>query len=541
MPDRLIAHAKDNGSQYAALCDTNNMYGLIQFAKKAQAENIKPILGALLDDPNHPEQQAVFIARNNTGYSQLCKLITARKLKDDFSLVNVFRQNINDLFVISSSLDLLEKIKNCQNWKENIFAELIVTEKQKKKTRRLYEFAKASGLQIVASHPAYFPKPEDYLLHKVVTAIRRNTTVYNLNDEDLVDEEYCLKSSDEIKKLWRALPESLWNIEHIVQNCKVDLELGRQKFPIFPLPEGETAFSYLWKVCFHGLEKKYKPITDRVVKRLHYELQVIDELNYTDYFLVIWDIIREARKRGMLSIGRGSAANSLVSYCLDFTQVDPVRHNFYFERFLNRGRLSPPDVDLDFSWKERDQIIRYVYEKYGYSSVAMISTIVTFRARSAFRETAKVFGIPEEEISKYSKFIPWTGAQNLVDIAKKFPETKSLKLDEEPWNNIIEIASQLAGFPRHLSIHPSGIVITQGTMTDYVALEYAKNKGLGLIVTQPDMYSIEDMGLIKIDLLSQRSLGVLKDTLIKINEGSPVKTGNTVPKIFEINHQKSIT
>jgi DNA polymerase-3 subunit alpha/error-prone DNA polymerase len=183
---------------------------------------------------------------------------------------------------------------------------------------------------------------------------------------------------------------------------------------------------------------------------------------------------------------------------------------------LNRGRKSPPDVDLDFSWRERDEIVKYVYERYGYDKVAMISTTVTFRARSAFREVAKVFGISESEINKFSKFIPWTSAHNLPHLAEKFPEAKSLHFKEEPWKSIIDIASKLAGFPRHLSIHPSGIIVAPGPMTNYVALEYARNKGLGLIITQPDMYPIEEFGLVKIDLLSQRSLGVLRDTMKRI-------------------------
>jgi DNA polymerase III alpha subunit len=215
----------------------------------------------------------------------------------------------------------------------------------------------------------------------------------------------------------------------------------------------------------------------------------------------------------MLTIGRGSAANSIVSYCLGFTEVDPIEQNLYFERFLNKSRSSPPDIDIDFSWKERDEIMKYVFDRYGYDKVAMISTHVTFRARSAFRETAKVFGISEKGINKYSKFIPWTDAKNLPNLSELYPEAKSLQFDEEPWKSITEAATQLANFPRHLSIHPCGIIISPRVITEYTALEYAKNKGLGIIVTQPDMYSIEDLGLMKIDLLSQRSLGVLRDTL----------------------------
>jgi DNA polymerase III alpha subunit len=231
----------------------------------------------------------------------------------------------------------------------------------------------------------------------------------------------------------------------------------------------------------------------------------------------VWDIIREAKQRGIIHIGRGSAANSLVSYCLGFTEVDPIKYNLYFERFLNRGRLSPPDVDLDFSWNERDAIIKYIFEKYGYNKVGMISTTVTFRARSAFREVAKAFGVPDSEISKYSKFIPWSSALNLPNITEKFPEARSLDLSGEPWKTIVTLAAKLAGFPRHLGIHPSGIVITKDKITNYVAMEYAKNKGLGLVITQLDMYSTEPLGLIKIDILSQRSLGVLKLVMNRLN------------------------
>lgn len=515
--EELITFAKKSGSQYAALTDTNAMYGLIQFYKAAQEQNIKPILGACIDDPKNKSLNAVFIAKNNEGYADLCRLITTRKLKEDFSLIEYLSQPVFNLFVVTASIELLSKINIDLSLRQNLFVELIVTDKQKKKTRELYEFAKQNNLQVTASHPAFFIQPKDNLIHKVVTAIRKNTTLENLKAEDTVDEEYYLKTPDELKAQWKRLPEAIWNAEKIAQACNVDLGIGKYKFPVFPLPQYESAFSYLWKIAFRGLETRYQPITDQAVKRLQYELEVIDEMGFSDYFLIVWDLIREAKSRGMLHIGRGSAANSLVSYCLKFTEVDPIKYNLYFERFLNRGRISPPDVDLDFSWKERDEIIKYVYDKYGYDRTAMISTTVTFRARSAFREVAKVFGISESEISKYSKFIPWTSAKNLPTIAEKFPETKSLDFSKDPWKTIVTIASKLSGFPRHLSIHPSGIVITEKPINNYVALEFAKNKGFGLVITQPDMYPIEDLGLIKIDLLSQRSLGVLKDAASRIN------------------------
>ncbi len=516
--EELVSFAKRSGSAYAALTDTNAMYGLIQFARICGEHNIKPVLGAFIDDPKEKNLSAVFIAKNNEGYAHLCRLITTRKLKEDFSLTEFLSGHLNNLFVITSSIDLLRAVKIDLALRQNLFVELVSTAKTKKRTKELFEFAKEKKLQVVASHPAYFLTPDDFLLHKVVTAIHLNTTVENLPPGSLADEEFYLKTPEEFSKKWRSLPEALWNADRIAQACNVDLKLGGYKFPQFPLPKEESAFSFLWKISFEGLSKRYRPITDAGIKRLQYELEVIDELGFSDYFLIVWDLVREAKNRGMLHIGRGSAANSLVSYCLGFTEVDPLEQNLYFERFLNRGRTSPPDVDLDFSWKERDEIIKYVFDRYGYDKVAMISTTVTFRARSAFREVAKVFGIPDSEISRYSKFIPWTSAKNLPDIAEKFPETRSLNFQDEPWKSIVRIAAKLAGYPRHLSIHPSGIVITRSKITDYVALEFAKNKGLGLIITQPDMHPIEELGLIKIDLLSQRSLGVLKEAMKAINE-----------------------
>jgi len=519
--EEIVDFARKTGNFYAVLTDDNGMYGLIQFAKKAEAAKIKPVLGAKIDAPNFSSQSAVVIAKNNDGYAELCRLITARKLKKDFQLDEALSNTSNNVFVITSSVELMRRLlKNKKP--QNLFAELIITRKQKKQTKEVFNFARRNNLKVVASHPAYFLTPEDYLLHKTVSAIRLNSTLANLDEDSVEDEEYYLKSPLELENTWQALPEALRNAEFIARESNVNLKLGEFKYPYYPLPPDETAFSYLWKIAFKGLEERYQPITEEAVKRLNYELEVIDELGFSDYFLIVWDIVSTAKKRNMLTIGRGSAANSLVAYCLGLTQVDPLKHNLYFERFLNRARLSPPDVDIDFSWKDRDEIVRYVFEKYGYDKVAMISTTVTFRARSAFRETAKVFGVSDSEISRVSKFIPWTSARNLLQLKEKFPETTSLRLNSEPWKSILKIAARLGQFPRHISIHPSGIVISREPIVNYLALEYAKNKGLGLIVTQPDMYSVEDFGLVKIDLLSQRALGVLKDALKNIQQRESV-------------------
>ncbi len=390
---------------------------------------------------------------------------------------------------------------------------------KKKNNRIRCQFAEEKGFNIVAANPTYFLHKDDYLLHKVLSAIRLRKNIDNLQSEDIAGEDFYFKDPKLTESDWRKIPQALQNSEKIAKGCEVDLKLSDHKFPVYSTPENISADTMLWNETFKGLEKRFTQVTESAKNRMEMEISVICEMGYSNYFLIVWDIVNEAKRRGMMTIGRGSAANSLVAFCLGITQIDPLEHNLYFERFLNKARSSPPDFDIDFSWKERDEIIKYIFEKYGYERVAMISTTVTFRARSAFREVAKAFGFTNEEISKFSRRIPWTDAANLPHLAELFPESKGLNFKQEPWNTIVDLASQIARFPRHISIHPGGIVITPTKITDYVALEYAKNKGLGLIVTQPDMYSIEDLGLIKIDILSQRSLGVLRDTMESIKKG----------------------
>jgi DNA polymerase III alpha subunit len=510
--EKLVKEAVKYKLPAVALTDTNSMQGIVQFVKTARSNNIKPLIGSLIDEPGNENNYVILIARNNKGYSDICQIITSRKLNDDFSIANLLDDKLENLFIITPDVNTLKEVAS----RENLFVELISSKKEKNNNHKRYELAKEKGIKAVVTYPAYFLRAEDFLLHKTVSAIRLRTTIDNISGDDVVDDEYYFKDPFSIEKEWKKLPEALKNTEWIYSDCDVDLKLNEYKFPVYSLPSNETADSLLWKESYKGLDKKYGLATASIKERLEMELSVIREMGFSNYFLIVWDIVNEAKKRGMMIIGRGSAANSLVAYCLGVTQIDPIEQNLYFERFLNKARSSPPDFDIDFSWKERDEIVKYIFEKYNYQNVAMISTTVTFRARSAFREVAKAFGFSNEEISKYSRRIPWTDAANLPNLSRLFPESKNLDFSKEPWKSIVDLASQIANFPRHLSIHPGGIVITPTKITDYVALEYAKNKGLGLIVTQPDMYSIEDLGLIKIDILSQRSLGVLRDTMESI-------------------------
>lgn len=512
--DELLNKAVQFNLSSIALTDIDAMYGLIQFAKKAIERNIKPILGAQITQPNSQDIYALLLAKSNEGYKELCRMITARQLNESFNLVEALNQRSENLFVISNSISLLKQVEDF----ENVYCELIDSKNYKGRNRVLFDVSTKLHIPVVVTNPVYFLNEDEYYLHKTLCAIRLNKNVDDLLVTDSMDSEFYFKSPAEIDSRWKNLSEAVTNTEKIPSECNVDLKFNQYKFPKFKTPGNLSPHTMLREISYSGLKQRYPALSKPAVDRFELELSVIEELNFSDYFLIVWDIVLEAKKRGMMTIGRGSAANSIISYCLHLTEVDPIKYNLYFERFLNKGRSSPPDIDIDFSWKERDEIIKYVFDKYDYQNVAMISTHITFKARSAFREVAKTFGLSDREISEYSKKIPWTNANNLPNVAGLFPESRGLNFNIEPWKTIVNIGSKLSDLPRHLSIHPGGIVITPSPITDYTAVQYAANKGVGLIITQPDMYSIEDLGLIKIDLLSQRSLGVLRDTMSMIEK-----------------------
>jgi len=518
--EELLARARKLGMTSLALTDTGGLYGAVPFYKAARDTGIKPILGTEL---RFPRGKIIFLARTISGYEKLCALITlfhrcAREEQAPSCMRRILNQGDPDLYTILPVSSLTRHIGRVRR-PRNIFLELPATAGMAT-IARLAKLSARLGLPPVATGPVLFATPERYEVHTVLSAIRTGATVATLPAGGLAPRDAYLRSEEEIRPLFAACPEAMENAGRIAADCNVELPLGSLHLPSVKLPRGETAVARLRTLCLQGLEKRYPPPRERATARLSYELSVIDKLNFAPYFLVVHDIVREAHRRGMPTIGRGSAAGSIVSYCLRITHVDPIRHNLFFERFLNPERKSPPDIDLDFSWKRRDEIIDYVYEKYGEKRVAMISTLVTFGARSAVREIGKALGVLPSEIERWTSSLPHTDAASIKRAAALLPECRGLPLNREPLRTIIRLAEAIDGYPRHMSIHTGGIVITPFPLTRLVPLEPAAK---GVVVTQYEMRAAEEIGLVKIDLLGQRSLAVLEDALRLIEENHGVR------------------
>lgn len=508
-PAILVKEAKRLGFDSLALTDSNGMYGIVKFVKECRENNIKAITGTEIDSIDG-EKKLTILAKNNAGIENINRIVTDRMLNNGFSIFDIVRQKCDNLFFITDDVDILRESEG-----NSIYFDIVNKNVNPRLFREKLAFVTENHIPCIVTNNVHFIIKEEFEIHKILSAMKHNSTIYDLSDNQHASENHFLMSEYEIKKVYSDFPDAILNTRFITQNCSTDLRLGEYKYPKYVLPANETSFSLLWKLCFEGLATRYKPITRDAVDRLKKELEIIEKLDFADYFLIVKDINEEAKRRGFKTIGRGSAANSIVSYALGITHVDPIKHNLFFERFLNPERKSPPDIDMDFSWKDRDEILNYVYEKFGDERVAMISTHITFAARSAFRETAKVLGVGDDEISKLSKSIPHTGAENLPFLKEKYPECRRLPLDLEPWQTVIKYGALLAHYPRHLSIHASGIIVCPDKLYKYTALERSDK---GFVVTQPDMYSTEELGLLKIDLLSQRALGVFRDVRDQVSE-----------------------
>lgn len=508
--------AAADGQKALALTDTNGLYGFVPYFAAAEAAGVRPIVGACVREPGRTAEfegrgaRATLLVRDRAGYGSLCRIVSRRHLvPDDFSLEGALLSWPEGLVVLSEDEGLLRALAT-ELPPGDLYVELRL-----KPARRLLDLARELSLPVVATGCAHFPRAKDRDLARVLAAIDRNLVVRDVPESAVAPASAAFATRVEMARRFGDVPEALANTVRIADRCRFPLPRSKALFPDFPLPAGETAYSLLTKLCFEGAARRYRPLTPAVIRRLEEELSVILDLGFPEYFLIVNDIARFARERGIPIAGRGSAADSIVAYCLGISIVDPIEYDLYFERFLNRSRTDPPDIDIDLCWRGRDDVLDYVYETYGRDRVAMISTQNTFQGRSSFREVAKAVGLSPAEVSRFSKRLPHHYPGPLAQAVRQLPECRDLPAGEEPWRTILKIADRIEGYPRHLSVHPCGIVIAPSEIVDHVPVQRSAK---GLVITQFDKDPIAAIGLVKIDLLGQRSLSAISDTVRAVAE-----------------------
>ncbi len=466
--------------------------------------------------------RAIILAKNLEGFGEICRIISDRHLQPEFSLAKRLRSASWHIIILCPDKEILHSIVQERGGK-NIYVELTrFASTGGHHIRDLLKFAYRNRLPVAATNRTFFIRPEGWEAHRLLSAIRTNTTIHTLPPGTTVSPDAWMKPPHEMTRLFADFPDAVRNTRKISEQCQVVLPIGQVLFPRYDLPPDTTPSAYLSKLAYTGTRTLYGNILPtNVARRLAYELKVIDGLSFASYFLIVWDIVREAKARGIPTVGRGSAANSLVCRALQITEVDPIKHNLYFERFLNPERQDYPDIDIDFPWNRRDEMLGYVFKKYGHDHVALISAHVHFRGRSVLRETGKAIGIPIVEIDAFVKRLPHSvDISRLEETRDAIPECLNLPLEDEPYKTMIALGKRIEGFPRHLSIHCGGIVISPFPITDRIPLEKTPK---GLVVTQYDMYPVEDMGLLKIDLLAQKGLAVLADTIRDVEAHTEIK------------------
>ncbi len=506
----LCRRARQLGYDQLALTDTDNLYGLWPFLNACRREGLTPIVGAEVTDPRRP-QRAVCLVAEAAGYTQLCRLLTQRHRDPDFDLARALPEYASGLVVLTSDAGLLEQwhLAGVQVSAAMPRAPLSPIHPLRCKAREL-------GIPLAATPGNFFLAPADYDCHRLLRAIALNTTRERLPRGQIAPPDAWLAAPDIYAQRFAACPEALAHTHAIAARLNFRGPQFGLVMPPWNNARGGSADTVLRQAAYDGARLRYgDDLPEPVVDRLEHELRIIGQMGFCAYFLVVREIVRRSPR----ICGRGSGAASLVAYSLGITNVCPVKHNLYFGRFMNPGRKDPPDIDVDFAWDERDAVIQSVLDQFG-AQAAMVSSHILFQPRMAVRETAKVFGLTEAEIGRVTQRLPWywragAGEADLLADLQSRPETRALDF-VHPWPDILALAQQLIGIPRYLSVHPGGVVIAPRPIQDYVPVQTAV-KGVPIIQWEKD--GAEAAGLVKIDLLGNRSLGVIRDALESIREG----------------------
>jgi error-prone DNA polymerase len=502
--EALCQAAQSQGQDYLALTDTNGLYGAIRFLEVAREHGLKPIIGAELVSDQH---RAVLLAKNSTGYANLCRILSARHCDESFDFIESVAQHRIGLVIFS------DDPVSVAAWQTESEADLYVELTPGPALQDAVALSRRLRLPPVATTRAAFLQPADYQAHRLLRAIAENTTLSRLKANHCALLSHWLMSEPMLARHLPHVPEAVTNTRLIAEQCLTDWDFKQTIFPSFRQLSSEAAFETLHRKTYDGAIWRYGSLTTVVRKRVEKELAVIREKGYAEYFLVVDEIVRQAPH----TCGRGSAAASIVSYCLGITHVDPIRHNLLFERFLNPGRHDPPDIDVDFPWDERPAILDWVFKQYGHQHAAMVANQNTLATRAALREIAKVYGLPAGEIGKAlnflqrrADFVDVQPGMTVQDWARDVCKALNLR---NPWPEILYWSTQLDGHFRNLGLHPGGIVLVPDEIRRYVPVEISASN---LPVIQWEKDQTEEAGLVKIDLLGNRSLAVIRDAIAAV-------------------------
>jgi DNA polymerase-3 subunit alpha len=552
---QLVERAAELGMKSLAITDHGVMYGVIDFYKACKKAGIKPVIGCEIytarrshkdKDPRLDADQGhlILLAENNRGYRNLIKLVSLGftdgfyyKPRIDYDQL---AEHSEGLIALSSCLagDIPQLILDHQYEKAkelalrleeimgkgSFFLELQQNGLREQQTvnAQLARMSQETGIPLVATNDVHYINREDAKTQEILMCIQTGKTIEDPDRMRFETDAFYLKSADEMWDHFAAFPEALENTVRIAERCNVEITFGELHFPSFDVPEGYTSFEYLKHQCDLGYRRRYGD-SDEHYSRLEYELSVISQMGYVDYFLIVWDFIRYARDNGiMVGPGRGSAAGSLVAYCLGITNVDPIKYDLIFERFLNPERISMPDIDIDFCYERRQEVIDYVVRKYGEDRVAQIITFGTMAARAAVRDVGRALAIPYNEVDKVAKMIPMMPGRHITieNAIETNPELRNLYNQDGVVKEMLDMAKSLEGMPRHASTHAAGVVISSRPITDIVPLYRNED----LISTQFPMNTLEELGLVKMDFLGLRTITVIRDSLdlIRTHRGADI-------------------
>lgn len=556
----LLDRCKELGMNSLAITDHGVMYGVVDFFIEAKARGIKPIIGCEVyiaprsmtnKEPHTDSNYAhlVLLAKNQKGYLNLIKLVSKGFIEGfyyrpriDYKTLSKYSDGLIGLsgclagdiprFLLSNQTrkaqDLamqLEKILG----KGNFYLELQNhgMEEQIRVNPLLLELSEVTGIPLVATNDVHYVNPKDASAHEVLLCIQTGKTMDDENRMTFNSQEFYLKSPEAMERLLGTFPGAIENTTEIASRCNVEFDFDTIHLPQYRVPQGYTGAQYLRYLCSEGIKEKYSSVEDGILERVDYEINTIEQMGYIDYFLIVWDFIKFAKDNDiMVGPGRGSAAGSLVAYALDITQVDPLKYDLLFERFLNPERVSMPDIDIDFCFERRQEVIDYVIQKYGEDRVAQIITFGTMAARAAIRDVGRALNLPYADVDKVAKAIPFELGMTIERALEINIDLRRLYDNDATIKKLIDTSRSLEGLPRHASTHAAGVVISKDSITEYVPLQ----KNDDIITTQFSMGILEKLGLLKMDFLGLRTLTVIRDALhlIKLNKGIDIDI-STIP------------